>query len=118
LQSIGSFQLERKAQVSQGRDKMHKKGRQRMVSSEHFRAELQAQMERAATRGQKHIVINALELHVALGLFPRPNHHTAADVMEYERRPGDVMLVEKSDRTGLTIRYLLPRVVNPSPRSA
>jgi hypothetical protein len=89
----------------------------KMVSSEHFRAELQAQMERAATRGQKHIVINALELHVALGVFPRPNHHTAADVMECERKSGDVLLVEKSNATGLTIRYLLPRVANPSARS-
>jgi hypothetical protein len=88
-----------------------------MVSSEHFREELQAQMERAATRGQKHIVINALELHVALGVFPRPNHHTAADVMEYERKPDDIMLVKKSDATGLTIRYLLPREADPSARS-
>ena len=88
-----------------------------MVSSEHFRAELQAQMERAATRGQKHIVINALELHVTLGVFPRPNHHTAADVMECEKKPGDVLLVAKGDVTGLTIRYLLPRVANPSARS-
>ena len=71
-----------------------------MVSSEHFRAELQAQMERAATRGQKHIVINALELYVALGVFPRPNHHTAADAMECERKSGDVLLVAKGDATG------------------
>jgi hypothetical protein len=88
-----------------------------MIASEHFRAELQAQMERAATRGQKNIVINALELHVALGVFPLSNHHTAADVMECERRSGDVLLVEKSNATGLTIRYLLPRVANPSARS-
>jgi hypothetical protein len=88
-----------------------------MVSSEHFREEFQAQMERAATRGQKHIVINALELHVALGVFPRPNHHTAADVMEDERKPGDIMLVKTSDATGLTIRYLLPREAAPFGRS-
>ena len=83
-----------------------------MISSEHFRAELQAQMERAATRGQKRIVINALELHVALGVFPRPNHHTAVDVMECEWKSGDVLLVSKGDATGLTIRYLLPRATN------
>jgi len=88
-----------------------------MISSEHFRAELQAQMEQAATRGQKHIVINALELHVALGVFPRSDHHKAADVMECERKPGDVLLVAKANATGLTIRYLLPRVANPSARS-
>jgi hypothetical protein len=54
---------------------MYSEGRQQLVSPEHFRAELQAQMERAATRGQKDIVMSALELHVALGVFPRPNHH-------------------------------------------
>jgi hypothetical protein len=81
-----------------------------MVSSEHFREELQAQMKRAAARGQKNIVINALELHVALGVFPRPNHHTAAEVMVSERKSGDVVLVEKDNAAGLTIRYLLPRV--------
>jgi hypothetical protein len=40
-------------------------------------------------------VINALELHVALGGFPEPQHHIAEDVMESERTPGDVLLVEK-----------------------
>jgi hypothetical protein len=87
-----------------------------MISSEHFRAELQAQMERAATRGQKHVVINALELHVALGVIPRSDPHTAADVMECERKPSDVLLVAKANATGLTIRYLLPRAANPSAR--
>jgi len=65
-------------------------------------------MKRAAARGQKNIVINALELHVALGVFPRPNHHTAAEVMVSERKSGDV--VQKDNAAGLTIRYLLPRV--------
>lgn len=82
-----------------------------MVSSYQFRQELLAQMERAAARGQRHIVINALELHVALGVFPNPNHFTASDVMELERRPGDILLVERSNPAGLTIRYLLPRFV-------
>ena len=81
------------------------------VSGFQFREELLAQMERAAARGQRHIVINALELHVALGLFPAPNHFTACDVMELERRPGDVLLVERNNPAGLTIRYLLPRFV-------
>jgi hypothetical protein len=62
-----------------------------------------------SSRGYKHIVINALELHVALGVFPGPQHHTAEDVMESERKPGDVSLVDKGTGTGLTIRYLLPR---------
>lgn len=83
-----------------------------MVSSERFREELHAQMKRATARGQKHIVINALELHVALGVFLRPYHHTAAEVMDSERRSGDVVLVEKDNAAGLTVRYLLPRVAS------
>ena len=71
-----------------------------MVSSERFSAELEAQMERAAVRGQKHIVINELELHVALGVFPRPNHHTAAGVMEYERKSGDVLACREGQCNG------------------
>lgn len=81
-----------------------------MVSFDHFRQELHAQMDRAAQRGQRHIVVNAIELHVALGMFPGPNHYTAADVMELERKPGDVLLVERNNTAGLTIRYLLPRL--------
>ena len=52
-----------------------------MVSFEDFESELGAQLSRAAERGQKDVVINALELHVALGVFPNPKSHTAADVM-------------------------------------
>lgn len=80
-----------------------------MISSDDFRQELLAQMERATSRGQKTLVMNALELHVALGVFPGPGHHTASDVMELEMKPGDVLLVERNNPAGLTIRYLLPR---------
>lgn len=83
-----------------------------MISAYQFKEELLAQMERAAAIGHRHIVINALELHVALGVFPAPNHSTACDVMELERRPGDVLLVERNNPAGLTIRYLLPRFVS------
>ena len=81
-----------------------------MVSFDHFRQELQAQMDQATRRGQKDVVINCLELHVAVGVFP-PRNQTAADVMESERKPGDIVLVERSNAAGLTIRYLLPRVL-------
>lgn len=36
---------------------------------------------------------------------------SAADLMESERKPGDIALVERSNAAGLTIRYLLPRVL-------
>ena len=81
-----------------------------MISADDFRRELQGQLERATSRGYKHIVINALELHVALGVFPGPKHRTAEDVMESERTTGDVLLVERGTKTGLTIRYRLPRM--------
>lgn len=81
----------------------------KMVSADDFREELLAQMRTASTRGQRHLVVNAVELHVALGLFPAPSHHTASDVMELERQPGDVLIVGRGNPSGLTIRYLLPR---------
>jgi hypothetical protein len=81
----------------------------KMVSADDFREELLAQMKTASTRGQRHLVVNAVELHVALGLFPAPSHHTASDVMEVERQPGDVLIVGRNEPSGLTIRYLLPR---------
>lgn len=59
----------------------------------------------------KDVVINCLELHVAVGVFPPRNHHTAADVMEAERKPGDTVLVERANAAGLTIRYSLPRLL-------
>lgn len=85
-----------------------------MISFDHFRQELLSQMDQATKRGQKDIVINALELHVAVGVFPNPRNQTAADAMEAERKPGDVVLVERGNVTGLTIRYLLPRVLRAS----
>jgi hypothetical protein len=89
--------------------KNHASEGNKMVSAEEFREELLAQMETASTRGQRHLVVNAVELHVALGLFPSPSHHTASDVMEVERQPGDVLIVSRDNPSGLTIRYLLPR---------
>jgi hypothetical protein len=85
-----------------------------MVSADDFREELLAQMKTASTRGQRHLVINAIELHVALGLFPSPSHHTVSDVMEVERQPGDVLVVGRDNPSGLTIRYLLPRGTSES----
>jgi ribosomal protein S17 len=81
-----------------------------MVSSDHFRHELREQIKRAAARGAKHVVINARELHCALGDFLGPKHQPKyCDVMEQEMAPGDVVTVAETDPTGLTIRYLLPR---------
>lgn len=80
-----------------------------MVSFDHIKYELLGQLKRAADRGQKDIVISAVELHVALGVFPNSRNAKVVDVMEAEKKPGDVVLVGKDDAAGLTIRYLLPR---------
>ena len=82
-----------------------------MASADHFEQELLGQMERAASRGAKHIVINSAELQCALGDFPRPDQQSPSccDVMEREMKSGDVLLVDRSSKAGLTIRYLLLR---------
>ena len=76
-----------------------------MISAEQFEQELRAQLDHAASRGYKHIVINALELHVALGVFPGPHHHTAEDVMESERKPGDVSLVDARNLSATSVVF-------------
>jgi hypothetical protein len=60
---------------------------------------------------QKCILINSGELHCSLGDFPGVNHHSAAccEAMESEMKTGDILVVEKSNGWGLTIRYMLPR---------
>ena len=92
-------------------NKSGRKERPQLVSFEDFERELRTQLSRAAERGQRDVVINVLELHVALGVFPNPKSQTAANVMEAEKSPGDTVLVERGKLTGLTIRYLLPRVL-------
>jgi hypothetical protein len=81
------------------------------VFSEHFREELLGQMSRAAARGAKNILVNSGELHCSLGDFPGANHQSTAccEVMEGEMKAGDVLVVDKSNGWGLTIRYMLPR---------
>ena len=80
--------------------------------TEHFRDELLGQLARADARGAKHIVVNSSELHCSLGDFLGANHQSTAccEVMESEMKLGDVLVVEKSNGYGLTIRYLLPRI--------
>jgi hypothetical protein len=79
--------------------------------SEHFRNELLGQIERAHARGAKSILINSGELHCSLGDFFGANHQSTAccEAMEAEMKLGDVLIVEKSNGYGLTIRYMLPR---------
>jgi hypothetical protein len=82
-----------------------------LVSVDHFRQELQAQMKRAAKHGSIDIVINSQELYRSLGGYPGSLHGMPAcyDAMRAEIKPGDTLLVEQASGPGMTVRYLLPR---------
>jgi hypothetical protein len=78
-----------------------------MVSTDHFRQELLAQMDRAATYGRIDILINSGELCRSVS---RENHQAtfSCDAMESEMKPGDTMLLDRFSGVGMTVRYLLP----------
>jgi hypothetical protein len=79
-----------------------------MVSSDHFRQELLAQMGRAAHIGHIDVLINSGDLCRAL---PTGSVWSSAccDAMQDEFKPGDTMLLDRSSGAGMTVRYLLPR---------
>jgi UDP-N-acetylmuramyl pentapeptide synthase len=79
-----------------------------MVSADHFRHELLAQMGRAATQGRIDILVNSGELCRSI---PRGSSSSASccDAMQSEMKPGDTLLVERTHGAGMTVRYLLPR---------
>jgi hypothetical protein len=78
-----------------------------VVSVDHFRYELIAQLRRAAAEGATTIVVKSGELCQSIRAA---NHSTQAccEAMQTEVKPGDVVLEQSSGR-GMTIRYLLPR---------
>jgi hypothetical protein len=83
-----------------------------MVSVDHFRQELLAQMGRAAHGGLVDVLINCGELYRSLGGYPGSTHGMpfCCDAMQAEMKPGDTLLVERANGAGMTVRYLLPRV--------
>jgi hypothetical protein len=85
-----------------------------MVSTDHYSQELSAQLGRAATRGLSHILINARELHSALGDFPNANDKMVSCrlAMRSEMKAGDVLLVAEDNAAGMTVRYELPRTAH------
>lgn len=81
-----------------------------MVSADHFRFELLAQMGRASSSGQIDILINSGELCRSLRTFTGSLGLIACcDAMQAEMKPGDTLLVERVNGAGMTVRYLLPR---------
>jgi hypothetical protein len=82
-----------------------------MVSIDHFRYELLAQLGRAARGGGMDVLINSGELCRAI---PRGSawSNACCDAMQEEFRPGDTMVLDRSSGAGMTVRYLLPRLGN------
>jgi hypothetical protein len=85
-----------------------------MVSVDHFRQGLLAQMRRASSNGRIDVLINSGELYRSLGGYPGSSHGmpSCCDAMQDEMKPGDVLLLERTNGAGMTVRYLLPRVAH------
>ncbi len=82
-----------------------------MVSIDHFRQELLAQIGRASKSGAANVLINAPSLYKSLGGYPGSDHGMplCCDAMEQEIKAGDLLLVDRANQAGMTVRYLLPR---------
>jgi hypothetical protein len=82
-----------------------------MVSADHFRRGLLAQMSRATIAGQIDILINCGQLYRSLGGYPRSTHGMSfcCDAMQAEMKLGDTMVLDRASGAGMTVRYLLPR---------
>ena len=84
-----------------------------MPSTDEFRHEIAAQIDRATKQGRPHIEINAGELHRVVGGYPTPTNRMAmcCGAMRELCRPDDHTIYEPPARDGasLTIRYKLPR---------
>jgi uncharacterized protein YcbK (DUF882 family) len=79
----------------------------KLVSVDHFKYELIAQLRNAAAQGATTVVVNSTEL---CRTIRNANHstHACCEAMEAEIKPGDVV-IEQNSGTGMTVRYLLPR---------
>jgi hypothetical protein len=82
-----------------------------MVSADHFRQGLLAQMARTAKGGQIDVLINCRELYRSLGGYPGSTHGMSCccEAMQAEMKLGDTLLVERVHGARMTVRYLLPR---------
>jgi hypothetical protein len=83
---------------------------EQMVSTDHFRQELIAQLGRAAKQGRIDILINSGELYRSIAEGD-PRSGSCCDAMQEEFKLGDTLLLDRSNGAGMTVRYLLPRSV-------
>ena len=82
-----------------------------MVSTDHFRQELLAQLNRAFKGGRIDVLINSRELYQSLGGYPGSMNGMprCCDAMQDEIKPGDTLVIERASDAGITVRYRLPR---------
>jgi hypothetical protein len=83
---------------------------EQMVSTDHFRQELLAQLGRAATQGRIDILINSGDLYRSIARGGSRSG-SCCDAMQEEFKMGDTLLLDRTNGAGMTIRYLLPRTV-------
>ena len=85
-----------------------------MVSYDHFRQELRVQLGHAAARGDLDLLVCAGELFdsVPKGTRPDLGMGYCCDAMRDEMAPGEIVLVERSNGSGMTVRFMLPRSKN------
>lgn len=81
-----------------------------MVSTDHFRHELLAQLGRAAAGGRIDLLINSGELCLSVS-NGRSSAPACCDAMQEEFKLGDTLLLDRSNGAGMTVRYLLPRTI-------
>jgi hypothetical protein len=81
-----------------------------MVSINHFREELRAQLAHATTVGRIDVLINSGELGRSITKGGSASV-SSCDAMQAELMPGDTLLLDRTNGTGMTVRYLLPRTV-------
>lgn len=88
-----------------------------MVSTDHFRQELLAQMDRVSRVGSIDVLINCGDLYRSLGGFPGSTHGlpNCCEAMEAEIKVGDTLILGRSEGAGMTVRYLLPRTATKAP---
>jgi hypothetical protein len=85
-----------------------------MVSIDHYRDELVAQLGQAAGLGRIDVLTNAGELYRSLVKSPQTAQEMGrcCDAMQAEMKPGDSMIIDRANGVGMTVRYLLPRRPN------
>jgi hypothetical protein len=83
-----------------------------MVTVDHFRRELMAQIGRATIHGFLDILVNSGDLHRSCGGYPGSaiGMPACCDAKQNEMQHGDILLLDRTNGAGMTVRYVLPRV--------